>query len=185
MYKETFKYKGFNIDSMDTPMKTKYMAIATGALAGVSAVLSQGDLSEYSFPLALGAVFGLIGTLYLRYRPEIIEAVDEGIEEYIGLDLDKKDVEKIVDKAADTVRDVADGLVDKMNEGEEFGEALKDSIENEVEEETGIIIELDELEGLTVKQLKAQLKELGLSVSGRKAQLIDRLQKAVESSEEE
>ena len=104
MYKETFKYKGFNIDSMDTPMKTQYMAIATGALAGVSAVLSQGDLSEYSFPLALGAVFGLIGTLYLRYKPEIIEAVDEGIEEYIGLDLDKKDVDLLIDQSVNPER---------------------------------------------------------------------------------
>ena len=184
MYKETFKYKANIIDIVDTTLKTTYLAIATGALAGVSAVLSQGNLSEYSFPLALGAVFGLVGTLYLRYKSNIIEVVDKGIEDYIGLDLDEKDVEKIVDKAADTVRDVADDIVDKMKEGSQFEEALKDSIEDEVEEETGIVIELDELGGLTVKQLKAQLKELGLTVSGRKTELIARLQNAVASEEE-
>lgn len=55
-------------------------------------------------------------------------------------------------------------------------------IEDEIEEEIGITIELDEL---TVKGLKRELRQLGLATSGKKAELVVRLRAALTDGEDE
>ena len=166
----------------DTPDRMKPAAILTGALTGIALVLTQTDMSEYSTYTAVGAGFTAMYWLYLRNRTEIIDAVDEGIEDLTGIDLSKEDVGKIVDQAADSVSDIASDALAAAEEGKDVGDAIKDAIEDEIEEEVGITIELDEL---TVKGLKKELKQLGLATSGRKAELVARLQAALADGEDE
>ena len=128
------------------------------------------------------AAFAAIYYLYLRNKTKIIDAVDEGIEDLTGLDLSKEDVEAIVDQAADSIGDIASDTLAAAEEGKDVGDALKDAIEDEIEEEVGIVIELDEL---TVKGLKRELKQLGLATSGRKAELVARLRAALAEGEDE
>ena len=94
----------------------------------------------------------------------------------------KEDVEAIVDQAADSIGDIASDTLAAAEEGKDVGDALKDAIEDEIEEEVGIVIELDEL---TVKGLKRELKQLGLATSGRKAELVARLRAALAEGEDE
>ena len=166
----------------DTPDRIKPAALLTGALTGTALVLTQTDMSEYSTYTAVGAGFTAMYWLYLRNRTEIIDAVDEGIEDLTGLDLSKEDVGKIVDQAADSVSDIASDALAAAEEGKDVSDAIKDAIEDEIEEEVGITIELDEL---TVKGLKKELKQLGLATSGRKAELVARLQAALADGEDE
>ena len=166
----------------DTPDRMKPAALLTGALTGIALVLTQTDMSEYSTYTAVGAGFTAMYWLYLRNRTEIIDAVDEGIEDLTGLDLSKEDVGKIVDQAADSVSDIASDALAAAEEGKDVSDAIKDAIEDEIEEEVGITIELDEL---TVKGLKKELKQLGLATSGRKAELVARLQAALADGEDE
>ncbi len=166
----------------DTPDRIKPAALLTGALTGIALVLTQTDMSEYSTYTAVGAGFTAMYWLYLRNRTEIIDAVDEGIEDLTGLDLSKEDVGKIVDQAADSVSDIASDALAAAEEGKDVSDAIKDAIEDEIEEEVGITIELDEL---TVKGLKKELKQLGLATSGRKAELVARLQAALADGEDE
>ncbi len=166
----------------DSPDRMKPAALITGALTGVALVLTQTDMSEYSTYTAVGAGFTAMYWLYLRNRTEIIDAVDEGIEDLTGLDLSKEDVGKIVDQAADSVSDIASDALAAAEEGKDVSDAIKDAIEDEIEEEVGITIELDEL---TVKGLKKELKQLGLATSGRKAELVARLQAALADGEDE
>ena len=164
----------------DTPDRMKLAAILTGALTGIALVLTQTDMSEYSTYTAVGAGFTAMYWLYLRNRTEIIDAVDEGIEDLTGIDLSKEDVGKIVDQAADSVSDIAEDALAAAEEGKDVGDAIRDAVEDEIEEEIGIVIDLSEL---TVKGLKKELKQLGLSTQGKKAELVARLTDAM--SEEE
>ena len=165
----------------DSPDRMKPAALITGALTGVALVLTQTDMSEYSTYTAVGAGFAALYWLYLRNKTKIIDAVDEGIEDLTGLDLSKEDVEAIVDQAADSIGDIASDTLAAAEEGKDVGDALKDAIEDEIEE-VGIVIELDEL---TVKGLKRELKQLGLATSGRKAELVARLRAALAEGEDE
>jgi len=166
----------------DSPDRMKPAALLTGALTGIALVLTQTDMSEYSTYTAVGAGFTALYWLYLRNRTEIIDAVDEGIEDLTGLDLSKEDVGKLVDQAADSISDIASDTLAAAEEGKDVSDALKDAIEDEIEEEVGITIELDEL---TVKGLKRELKQLGLATSGRKAELVVRLRAALADGEDE
>lgn len=164
----------------DSPNKMKPAALLTGALAGMSLVLTQTDMSEYSIYTAVGAGFTFLSYLYLRNKAKIIAAVDEGIEDLTGLDLSAEDVEKLVDQAADSVGDIASDALAAAEDGKDISEAIKDAVEDEIHEEVGIEIELDEL---TVKGLKKELKQLGLSTQGKKAELVARLSEAMSKGE--
>jgi len=166
----------------DSPDRTKPAALLTGALAGMSLVLTQTDMSEYSIYTAVGAGFTLLSYIYLRNKAKIIAAVDEGIEDLTGIDLSKEDVEKLVDQAADSVSDIAEDTLAAAEEGKDVAEALKDAVEDEIEEEVGITIDLSEL---TVKGLKKELKQLGLATNGKKAELVARLSAAMSKDESE
>jgi hypothetical protein len=164
----------------DSPNKMKPAALLTGALAGMSLVLTQTDMSEYSLYTAVGAGFTFITYLYLRNKAKIIAVVDEGIEDLTGIDLSAEDVEKLVDQAADSVGDIASDALAAAEEGKDIADAIKDAVEDEIHEEIGIEIELDEL---TVKGLKKELKQLGLSTKGKKAELVARLTEAMSKGE--
>jgi hypothetical protein len=160
----------------DSPDRMKPTALLTGALAGMSLVLTQTDMSEYSIYTAVGAGFTFLSYLYFRNKAKIIDAVDEGIEDLTGLDLSKEDVEKLVDQAADSIGDIAEDALAAAEEGKDVADAIRDAVEDEIEEEIGIVIDLSEL---TVKGLKKELKQLGLSTKGKKAELVTRLTDAM------
>ena len=164
----------------DSPDRMKPAALLTGALAGMSLVLTQTEMSEYSIYTAVGAGFTFLSYLYLRNKAKIIDAVDDGIEDLTGLDLSKEDVEKLVDQAADSIGDIASDALAAAEEGKDIAEAITDAIEDEIEEEIGIVIDLSEL---TVKGLKKELKQLGLSTKGKKAELVARLTDAMSEDE--
>ena len=166
----------------DSPDRMKPAALLTGALAGMSLVLTQTDMSEYSIYTAVGAGFTFLSYIYLRNKAKIIAAVDEGIEDLTGIDLSKEDVEKLVDQAADSVGDIAEDALAAAEEGKDVAEAIKDAVEDEIEEEIGITICLSEL---TVKGLKKELKQLGLATNGKKAELVARLTAAMTDDESE
>jgi hypothetical protein len=133
-------------------------------------------MSEYSIYTAVGAGLTFLSYLYLRNKAKIIDAVDEGIEDLTGLDLSKEDVEKLVDQAADSIGDIAEDALAAAEEGKDVADAIRDAVEDEIEEEIGIVIDLSEL---TVKGLKKELKQLGLSTKGKKAELVTRLTDAM------
>jgi len=160
----------------DSPDRMNPAALLTGALAGMSLVLTQTEMSEYSIYTAVGAGFTFLSYLYLRNKAKIIDAVDDGIEDLTGLDLSKEDVEKLVDQAADSIGDIASDALAAAEEGKDIADAIRDAVEDEIEEEIGIVIDLSEL---TVKGLKKELKQLGLSTKGKKAELVTRLTDAM------
>ena len=107
----------------------------------------------------LGTALASIGSAgYLPDSITIIEEIEDFVEEKTGIDLDLDDaIEEVVDAAIDTAKDIAeDGDLDV---------SLKDRADDLK----------DSLKDMTVKELKAQLKEKGLSLDGKKADLIERL----------
>jgi hypothetical protein len=134
------------------------------ALLGTAlASLSAGGI----LPATLGTVAAGSGVLALvamlekawrNNREVIIEEIEDLIEEKTGLDIELDDVvDELVETGLEVVADIAeDGKLDKPL--------------SQVADELA-----DELKGHTVKELKIQLKEKGLSLDGKKAELIKRL----------
>ena len=104
------------------------------------------------------ALVAMLEKAWRNNKDEIIEEIEDFVEEKTGIDLELDDaIDEIVDAAIDTAKDVAeDGDLDVSIK--ERADDLKDSLKN-----------------MTVKELKAQLKEKGLSLDGKKADLIERL----------
>ena len=87
-----------------------------------------------------------------------------------------------MDKLADSAHDVAEETLERVAEGQgdvTLVDALEDALESEIEEETGVSIEIN-IDLMTVAELKESLRDLGLRVSGRKAELQARLKAAIE-----
>jgi hypothetical protein len=104
------------------------------------------------------ALIAMLEKAWRNNKDEIIEEIEDFVEEKTGLDIELDEaVEDIVDAAIDTAKDIAeDGDLDVSLK--ERADDLKDSLTK-----------------LTVKELKAQLKEAGLPIDGKKADLIERL----------
>ena len=107
------------------------------------------------------ALVAMLEKAWRNNKDEIIEEIEEFVEEKTGLDIELDEaIEEVVDAAIDTAKDIAeDGDLDVSLK--ERAEDLKDSLKD-----------------MTVKELKAQLKEKGLSLDGKKADLIERLMNA-------
>ena len=135
------------------------IALLGTALASIG---SAGYLPDSATMVAAGggglALVAMLEKAWRNNKDEIIEEIEDFVEEKTGLDIELDDVvEEIVDTAIDTAKDIAeDGDLDTSLS--ERAEDLKDS-----------------LKAMTVKELKAQLKEKGLSLDGKKAELIERL----------
>ena len=107
------------------------------------------------------ALIAMLEKAWRNNKDEIIDEIEEFVEEKTGLDIELDEaVEEIADTVIDTAKDFAeDGDLDTSLS--ERAEDLKDSLKD-----------------MTVKELKEQLKEKGLSLDGKKAELIERLLKA-------
>jgi hypothetical protein len=137
-----------------------------------------------------GAVAGYATSWWMNNRKKVVESLSEEIQDAIdhledatGLDVpdsleDKIDevVEAVVNRVEDVVEDVADTVSEAVEEGESVTEAVSEVVSKAVEEaKVELDVAIDDLEDLTVAGLKERLQELGLPVSGRKKELIDRI----------
>jgi 20S proteasome alpha/beta subunit len=104
------------------------------------------------------ALIAMLEKAWRNNKDELIDGIEDFVEEQTGIDLDLDNaIEEVVDAAIDTAKDIAeDGDLDV---------SLKDRADDLK----------NSLKDLTVKELKAQLKEKGLSLDGKKADLIERL----------
>ena len=134
------------------------------------------NAEQWTFVAILLASLGLLILNKLRndkkLRAKLADAVDdieEAIEDATGLDVEISEaVEEVLESVADKAEDV---LTDVKEDGE-----LDTDLEEVVDEIKEEVLEIgEELKDLTVAQLKDRLKELGLPVSGKKADLISRI----------
>jgi len=135
------------------------IALLGTALASIG---SAGYLPDSITMVAAGggglALVAMLEKAWRNNKDEIIEEIEDFVEEKTGIDLELDEaIEEVVDAAIDTAKDIADdGDLDVSLK--ERADDLKDSLTK-----------------LTVKELKAQLKEAGLPIDGKKADLIERL----------
>ncbi len=128
----------------------------------VASIGSAGYLPDSLTMVAAGggglALVAMLEKAWRNNKDEIIEEIEDFVEEKTGLDIELDEaIDEVADAVIDTAKDFAeDGDLDVSIK--ERAEDLKDS-----------------LQALTVKELKAQLKEKGLSLDGKKADLIERL----------
>ena len=133
----------------------------------VASIGSAGYLPDSLTMVAAGggglALVAMLEKAWRNNKDEIIEEIEDFVEEKTGLDIELDEaIDEVADAVIDTAKDFAeDGDLDVSLK--ERAEDLKDS-----------------LQALTVKELKAQLKEKGLSLDGKKADLIERLMNASE-----
>jgi len=131
----------------------------------VASIGSAGYLPDSLTMVAAGggglALVAMLEKAWRNNKDEIIEEIEDFVEEKTGLDIELDEaIDEVVDAAIDTAKDFAeDGDLDVSLK--ERAEDVKDSLKD-----------------MTVKELKAQLKEKGLSLDGKKAELIERLLKA-------
>ena len=137
--------------------------------------------------LALGYLVAFMAGRWTAMRSAILtnlaESVSDGIdkfEEVTGIDVPDDLEERIEDAAEDLAEDVLDAVEDvaeNVVEAVENAESIEDAIEAVSET---LDVALDDLEDLTVAGLKERLAELGLPLSGRKAELIARIKEHVQ-----
>lgn len=134
---------------------------------GLASLTSAGIIpAEYGTLAALGGGVGIAALLekeWRKHKDAIIEEIEDFVEDKTGLDVELDNVvEEVADAVIDTVKDFAeDGDLDTSLS--DRADALKSSLQK-----------------LTVKELKSQLKERGLSLDGKKADLVERLLNAGE-----
>ena len=123
------------------------IALLGTALASIG---SAGYLPDSITMVAAGggglAIVAMLEKAWRNNKDEIIEEIEDFVEEKTGIDLELDEaIEEVVDAAIDTAKDIAeDGDLDV---------SLKDRADDLK----------DSLKDMTVKELKAQLKEKGLS----------------------
>ena len=139
-----------------------------------------------------GAAAGYLTAWWMNNRKKIVDNLSEEIQDAIdhledatGLDVpdsleDKIEevVEAVVNRVEDVVEDAAEVVSEAVEEGDlsDVTEDLTEIVEEVVEEaKVELDVAIDDLEDLTVAGLKERLQELGLPVSGRKKELIDRI----------
>ena len=128
----------------------------------VASIGSAGYLPDSLTMVAAGggglALVAMLEKAWRNNKDEIIEEIEDFVEEKTGLDIELDEaIDEVADAVIDTAKDFAeDGDLDVSLK--ERAKDLKDS-----------------RQALTVKELKAQVKEKGLSLDGKKADLIERL----------
>lgn len=107
----------------------------------------------------------------------LVDKVEDKIEDVTGLDIELSEaVEEVIDEALDTAEEILDDVEEDGVLDTDLDEALDEVVEvaKESAEEIVELVE-DEVKKMTVAQLKDALKEKGLPISGKKAELVERL----------
>ena len=145
----------------------------TTIVGGLAAIASD-YVDEATVVMGIG-IIGMVASWWAQNKESIADDLEDLIEDELGLDVE---VDAALDKLADSAHDVAEETLERVAEGQ--GDVtLVDALEAEIEEETGVSIEIN-INIMSVAELKEHLRELGLKVSGRKAELQARLREAVE-----
>jgi predicted transcriptional regulator len=129
----------------------------------------------------LGIATAAVAGWWLKNRGKTIEQIadkiEDAIEDATGIDVE---LDSVVETIASAAEDVAEDVVDDVEEALEAGESIEDvvdaAVDSAVESATE---EIEDLKALTVAQLKDRLKELNLPITGKKADLLARLQEAL------
>ena len=110
---------------------------------------------------------------------KVADELEDKIEDITGVDVELDDVvDDLVSAAEDVVDEVHDTVVDSLESGDSLAEVVDDAVEAGQEAVDNVEIDVDALKDMTVAALKERLKEAGLPVSGKKAELIERLLEA-------
>ena len=129
----------------------------------------------------LGIATAAVAGWWLKNRgktiDQIADKIEDAIEDATGIDIELDSaVETIVNAAEDVVDDVVDDVEDALEAGESLESVVDTAVDSAVDSASE---ELDDLKALTVAQLKDKLKELNLPITGKKADLLARLQEAL------
>ena len=111
----------------------------------------------------------------------LVDKAEDKIEDVTGLDIELSEaVEDVLDKALDTADEVLEDIEEDGELDADLDEALDEVVEvaKESAEEIVELVE-EEVKKMTVAQLKDALKEKGLPISGKKAELVERLLRGV------
>ena len=149
----------------------------TSIVGGLAAIATD-YIDEATVVFGIG-IIGMVVSWWAQNKDSIADDLEDIIEDELGLDVE---VDAVLDKLAESAHDVAEDALERVAEGQgdvTLVDALEDALESEIEEETGVSIEIN-IDIMSVAELKEHLRELGLKVSGRKAELRDRLREAVE-----
>ena len=130
--------------------------------------------------LILGIIATAATTWWLRNKTNLLAKVSDELEERIedltGVDIDLDAVvDDVVSAAEEVVEDVHDAVVESLESGDTLGEVVEDAKDAGEESLEDVELDVEALKNLTVAALKVRLKELGLPVTGKKAELIERL----------
>jgi len=149
----------------------------TSIVGGLAAIATD-YIDEATVVFGIG-IIGMAASWWAQNKDSISDELEDVIEEELGLDVD---TDAALDKLADSAHDVATDALERVAEGQgdvTLVDALEDALESEIEEETGLEIEIN-INLMTVAELRESLRDLGLKVSGKKADLQARLRAAVE-----
>ena len=157
--------------------------ITGSTLAGLttilSAIASQATAYTDEFIVIAGAAgVTFVGLWWSENKGNVADEIEDTIEKVTGVEVE---VDAALDKVADSVSDIVEDTLDAVDEGDgdvALSEALEESIEDEIEEETGLQVDVTVL---SLAELKELCREQGLKVSGKKAELVARLQEAMSS----
>ena len=153
------------------------LSTLTSIVGGLAAIASE-YVDEATVVFGIG-IIGMAGSWWAQNKSSISDDLEDAIKEELGLDVE---VDAALDKMAESAHDVATETLERVADGQgdvALVDALEDALESEIEEETGVAIEIN-INIMTVAELKDKLRELGLKVSGSKAELQARLREAVE-----
>jgi predicted transcriptional regulator len=126
-------------------------------------------------------VAGWASNWWMQNRKSVLSKIEnkleDTIEEVTGLDVELSDaVEEVASSAEEIVSDVADAIEDGASL-----EEIKDTIVESAQEEAFEMVE--ELSNMKVSELRDKLRDVGLPVDGKKAELVTRLAEYLTESE--
>tara|TARA_Y100000389_G_C17252342_1_gene408739 strand:- start:226 stop:657 length:432 start_codon:yes stop_codon:yes gene_type:complete len=133
--------------------------------------------------IGLGLIASAVATWWYKNKGNVLKKVadelEDKIEDLTGVDVELDDVVDDLVSAAETVVDeVHDTVVDSLESGDSLEEVVSDAKAAGEEAIDNVDIDVDALKSLTVAALKERLKAAGLPVSGKKADLVERLLEA-------
>jgi len=130
--------------------------------------------------IGLGLIASAVATWWYKNKGNVLKKVadelEDKIEDITGVDVELDDVvDDLVSAAEGVVDEVHDTVVDSLESGDSLEEVVSDAKVAGEEAIDNVDIDVDAIKSLTVSALKERLKAAGLPVSGKKAELIERL----------
>ena len=155
-------------------------------LAGLTAVgsLFASQLTSYTDELIVvagAAALTFLGLWWSENKGNVADEIEDAIEDVTSVEVE---VDNALGRVADSISEIVEETLDAVDKGDGevlLSDALEDAIEEEVKEETGLDIDINLL---TLAELKDLCRAQGLKVSGKKAELVARLQEALSREEE-